>query len=44
VEPSAANSRIVAHIWPRVRGSRPVVGSSRKISAGLLIRLAARAF
>ena len=23
-----------SHIWPRVRGSRPVVGSSRKISGG----------
>ena len=35
-------SRIVSHIWPRVRGSRPVVGSSRKISGGRVIRLAAR--
>ena len=35
-------SRIVSHIWPRVRGSRPVVGSSRKISGGRRIRLAAR--
>ena len=35
-------TRIVSHIWPRVRGSRPVVGSSRKISGGRVIRLAAR--
>ncbi len=41
-DPSATRSRIVSHIWPRVRGSRPVVGSSRKISGGLVIRLAAR--
>ena len=33
---------MVSHIWPRVRGSRPVVGSSRKISGGRAIRLAAR--
>ena len=33
---------MVSHIWPRVRGSRPVVGSSRKISGGRVIRLAAR--
>ena len=33
---------MVSHIWPRVRGSRPVVGSSRKISGGREIRLAAR--
>ena len=32
----------MSHIWPRVRGSRPVVGSSRKISGGRVIRLAAR--
>jgi hypothetical protein len=32
----------VSHISPRVRGSRPVVGSSRKISGGRVIRLAAR--
>ena len=25
---------MVVHIWPRVRGSRPVVGSSRKMSGG----------
>ena len=42
VDPSAAKSRMVFHIWPRVRGSSPVVGSSRKIRAGLVIRLAAR--
>src|ERR1039458_7679119 len=41
VDPSATRSRIVSHIWLRLRGSRPVVGSSRKISAGLVIRLAA---
>ena len=33
---------MVSHIWPRVRGSRPVVGSSRKIRGGRVIRLAAR--
>ena len=42
VQPSATRSRMVSHIWPRVRGSRPVVGSSRKISGGRVIRLAAR--
>ena len=42
VQPSATSSRMVSHICPRVRGSRPVVGSSRKISGGRLIRLAAR--
>ena len=42
VLPSATSERIVSHIWPRVRGSRPVVGSSRKISGGRRIRLAAR--
>jgi hypothetical protein len=33
---------MVSHISPRVRGSSPVVGSSRKISGGRVIRLAAR--
>ena len=42
VLPCSTSSRIVVHIWPRVRGSRPVVGSSRKISGGRVIRLAAR--
>ena len=42
VDPSATRARIVSHVWLRFRGSRPVVGSSRKISAGLVIRLAAR--
>ena len=42
VLPCCTSSRIVVHIWPRVRGSRPVVGSSRKISGGRVIRLAAR--
>ena len=42
VQPSATRPRIVSHISPRVRGSRPVVGSSRKISGGLVIRLTAR--
>ena len=42
VQPSATSSRMVSHICPRVRGSSPVVGSSRKISGGRLIRLAAR--
>ena len=42
VQPWATSSRMVSHIWPRVRGSRPVVGSSRKISGGWAIRLAAR--
>ena len=42
VLPSRTSSRMVSHICPRVRGSRPVVGSSRKISGGRVIRLAAR--
>ena len=42
VEPVATSPRIVSHIWARVRGSRPVVGSSRKISGGCAMRLAAR--
>ena len=42
VQPSATSERMVSHIWPRVRGSRPVVGSSRKISGGRVMRLAAR--
>jgi hypothetical protein len=42
VQPSVTSSRMVSHIWPRVRGSSPVVGSSRKISGGRLMRLAAR--
>ncbi len=42
VLPCCTSSRMVVHIWPRVRGSRPVVGSSRKISGGRVIRLAAR--
>ncbi len=42
VLPCCTSSRIVVHIWPRVRGSSPVVGSSRKISGGRVIRLAAR--
>ncbi|CPU67525.1 Uncharacterised protein [Mycobacteroides abscessus] len=42
VEPLATRSRIVPHIWARVRGSRPVVGSSRKMRGGWAMRLAAR--
>ena len=42
VLPSRTRSRMVSHIWPRVRGSRPVVGSSRKTSGGREMRLAAR--
>ena len=42
VQPPTTSSRMVSHIWPRVRGSSPVVGSSRKISGGRVIRLAAR--
>ena len=42
VQPSLTRLRIVSYICPRVRGSRPVVGSSRKISGGRVIRLAAR--
>ncbi len=40
--PLAMSSRMVSHICPRVRGSRPVVGSSRKISGGCAMRDAAR--
>ena len=42
VQPERTRSRMVSHIWPRVRGSSPVVGSSRKISGGRVSRLAAR--
>ena len=42
VLPSRTRPRMVSHIWPRVRGSSPVVGSSRKISGGRVIRLTAR--
>ncbi len=42
VDPSATSRRIVSHIWARVRGSRPVVGSSRNNSGGRAMRLAAR--
>ena len=34
VTPSAARSRMISHIVRRLRGSRPVVGSSRKITCG----------
>ncbi len=40
VTPAAARSVTSAHIACRLRGSRPVVGSSRKITSGLAIRLA----
>ena len=36
VTPSSARSRTVAHTCSRLRGSRPVVGSSRKTSSGRL--------
>ncbi len=42
VEPLATRSRMVSHICPRVRGSSPVVGSSRKMSGGCAMRDAAR--
>ncbi len=42
VAPPATTPRIVSHTWPRARGSRPVVGSSRKSTCGSPTRLAAR--
>ena len=42
VTPAAASPVTSSHIACRLRGSRPVVGSSRKITSGLPIRLAAR--
>ena len=40
--PSAASDRTDDQIWDRLRGSRPVVGSSRNRTAGVTIRLATR--
>src|SRR5438270_1419227 len=42
VTPSCTSSRMICHIVWRLRGSRPVVGSSRKISRGCPIRVIAR--
>jgi len=42
VVPSATSSRITAHSPLRLRGSRPVVGSSRNSTGGWPTRLAAR--
>jgi hypothetical protein len=42
VTPERVRSVITSHIAARLRGSRPVVGSSRKITAGRTMRLAAR--
>ena len=42
VEPFFTSRLMVCHIWALVRGSSPVVGSSRKMSGGQEIRLAAR--
>ena len=42
VVPSATSALIIAHTSPRLRGSRPVVGSSRNRTAGRWTRLAAR--
>ena len=41
VVPPAAIARTMSHTWLRLRGSRPVVGSSRKSSSGVTTRLAA---
>ena len=41
VVPPATRARQISHTWPRDRGSRPVVGSSRNISRGVTTMLAA---
>jgi hypothetical protein len=41
VTPSATRSRMSCHMVWRLRGSRPVVGSSRKISRGRPIKVIA---
>ena len=40
--PPAINFRIISHIERRDRGSSPVVGSSRKITGGVAIKLTAK--
>ena len=42
VEPSVTSRRTTSHMSSRLAGSRPVVGSSRKITDGRPTRLAAR--
>ena len=42
VVPSRTRSRSMSHRSPRLRGSRPVVGSSRNSTSGAATRLAAR--
>ena len=42
VTPSATRSRMICHIVRRLRGSRPVVGSSRKMMRGSPTRVIAR--
>jgi hypothetical protein len=42
VTPSAARSRMICHMVRPLRGSRPVVGSSRKTMRGCPIRPIAR--
>ena len=41
VVPPATSARQISQTWPRDRGSRPVVGSSRNISRGVTTMLAA---
>ena len=41
VVPSATSTRTISHTWLRLRGSRPVVGSSRNSSSGVTTMLAA---
>ncbi len=41
VVPCATIARTISHTWLRLRGSRPVVGSSRKSSSGVTMMLAA---
>src|SRR5450759_3174716 len=42
VTPSVASSRMICHMVRRLRGSSPVVGSSRKITVGLPMSVIAR--
>ena len=42
VTPPATNSRMICHMERRLRGSRPVVGSSRKMTRGWPTRVIAR--
>ena len=41
VVPCATTARMISHTWLRLRGSRPVVGSSRNSRSGVLRMLAA---